>query len=108
MSHGTSKIYGHGFVVNDAPRYLDEACKSAPHAVFKGKAAAVKKADSEALILADVPEVEGVVAAQIPGFEGLWFLIYIYTDERAAKSLEFITRMARQDAARIAATANRA
>lgn len=101
MAHGTHRVYGHGFTVEDVPKYLDEACKSAPHLVFKGKAAAVKRADAEAMSAWDVQQVEGIVAAQIEGFEGLWFVVWIYTDEQAAMTLATTIRYAEARAAAI-------
>lgn len=81
-----TSLYGKGFTA-EVPEYLDDAYKSAAHAVFKGKAAAERYADREALWAAGgVAEVEGVVAAQIEGHEGLWFGIWIYTDEQAEKT----------------------
>ena len=103
MAFGTNTLYGHGFTVEGVPSYLDETCKAAPHGVFKGKAAAVRFADREAIALSGVTggvhmvtngvreyrhvqQVEGVVAAQLEGFGDLWFAVYIYGDEQAAAS----------------------
>ncbi len=107
MAHGTSNVDGHGFIVRDVPAYLDEACKSAPHAVFKARRSAEHKADREAQWADRVglgPEysnqVEGVVATQIEGFPGYWFVVWIYTDEQAAESLAKTPAAVRAEAIR--------
>lgn len=88
MAHGTQTIYGHGFRVTDVPNYLDEGFKRAPHGVYKARASAIKKAAAEAdwSERMEVDEVESVEATQIPGFPDLWFVVWTYTDEQAAKS----------------------
>ncbi len=107
MAHGTTNVDGHGFIARDVPTYLDEACKSAPHLVCKGRRAAEKKADREAQWADKVGlgweytnQVEGVVAAQIEGFPGLWFVVWIYTDEQAAESLAKTPAAVRAEAIR--------
>ena len=90
MSMGTQKVHGQGFVVLDVPNYLAEDGKAHPSTAFKGKASAERAALREALWVAknDIEGVEGVVAVQIDGFEGLWFLVWIYTDEAAARIVD--------------------
>lgn len=87
--NNTTTLHGIGFNVTDVPRYLDEGHKSSPVYVFKTKGAAVRRANSEAEWSArNCPEqVEGVVATQVEGFDDLWFVVFIYTDETAAKSV---------------------
>lgn len=97
-------LHGHGFTVTDVPRYLDEACKAGVRSVFKTEAAALKAADKDAVAYLDN---EGAVAVQIDGFENLWFVVSIYTDEFAAKCkshLDFKVAWAAKQAA--AAQAN--
>lgn len=87
----TQNCHGVGFVVPEVPMYLAEDYKAHPANAFKGKAAAVKRADFEAMWATKggmEDAVEGVVAAQIEGFDGYWFVIWIYTDAQAAKSAE--------------------
>jgi hypothetical protein len=83
-------LHGIGFDVTDVPNYLDEGHKSSPAYVFKTKGAAVRRANAEAAWSAQYvsDQVEGVVATQIEGFDDLWFVVFIYTDETAAKSVQ--------------------
>lgn len=102
MAHGTIRLDGHGFIVDHVPNYLDEECIRGPRYVFKTKGGATRRAASDFDWAVGTGQVVDLSVEQIDGFDGLWFVVFVYTPETAAEQVANIRRRAEADARRAA------